>query len=175
MILDVIKISAILYTGNKIYNIIEKNDNTKKIEEKKNDVTPYNIDIDTKLKILDSSKISDPLVAPERRLEKDKYGKYPLLINERTRGDPDNYQLVGLLYNKDINKYYQLFGRKTYPGSNEWEYYIRGKDDGGLDIKFPLNTNQEIYDGTTLDIPIDNNIFNVKIYNYDKPRYIPYV
>ena len=71
---------------------------------------------------------------------------------------------------------YQLFGRRTYPGSYEWEYYIRGRDAGGLDIKFPiqLNNKEEIRDGMNITIPIDKNTFTVSIYNYSTPRYNPF-
>ena len=73
-----------------------------------------------------------------------------------------------------MNKNYQLFGRRIYPGAYEWEYYIRGKDVGGLDFKFPIDSKQELMDGSSINVPIDNNVYQVKIYNYDQPRYNPY-
>jgi len=92
----------------------------------------------------------------------------------RTRGEPDNYQLIGLLYNDSVDKYYQLYGRRTYLGSPEWEHYIRGKDEGGLDIKFPISNNkQEIMNGTSMKIPLDDLTYQVKIYDFDQPRYDP--
>ena len=97
------------------------------------------------------------------------------MYNIKTRGEPDEYQLIGLLYNSIINKNYQLYGRRIYPGAFEWEYYIRGRDIGGLDIKFPINNKQEIYDDTILNIPLDNIDFRVKIYKYDTPRYNPFL
>ena len=97
-------------------------------------------------------------------------------INEYTRGEPENYQVVGLLHKEGFDKKYQLFGRRVYPGSPDWEYFIGGRDSGGLDYKYPLETiRQEIYDGTTISNPMDGDTYNVKIYNYDKPRYIPYI
>ncbi len=96
-------------------------------------------------------------------------------INEHTRGEPENYQVVGLLYKEGVDKKYQLFGRRVYPGSPDWEYYIGGRDSGGLDYKFPLDTKEEIHDGKTIINHMDGETYNVKIYNFDKPRYIPYI
>jgi hypothetical protein len=119
--------------------------------------------------------VEDPLTPPDRSVEERQLPMPNYYFQERTRGEPDDYQLVGLLYNNNVNKTYQLFGRRTYPGSYEWEYYIRGKDVGGLDYKFSIGlpNNQEIQDGTVLNIPIDSNPYNVTIYNYDYYRYIP--
>jgi hypothetical protein len=88
----------------------------------------------------------------------------------------NDYQVVGLLYNTELNKNYQLYGRRVYPGSYEWEYYILGKDVGGLEIKLPiqLNNKEEIRDGMVITIPIDKNSYTVSIYNYSTPRYNPF-
>jgi hypothetical protein len=128
------------------------------------------------LKNRDENAVYNPLAPPEQRVEERQYPYPNTQFWERTRGDPDDYQLVGLLYNTDINKNYQLYGRRVYPGSYEWEYYIRGKDVGGLDFKFPiqLNNKEEIRDGMVITLPIDKNTFNVSIYNYDLPRYNPF-
>ena len=104
----------------------------------------------------------NPYNAPERLPP---INNSSIVFNEKTRGE-ESYQLVGLLYNNDVNKNYQLFGRRTYPRSNEWEYYILGKDEGGLEIKFPLDTKQEIYNNTQVNIPLYNSNFTVKIYDY---------
>ena len=125
----------------------------------------------------DANVLNNPLVAPEQRHEGRNYVKIEkaMMINEHTRGEPENYQVVGLLYKDGADKKYQLFGRRVYPGSPDWEYFIGGRDSGGLDYKYPLDTRQEIYDGTTITNPMDGETYNVKIYNYDKPRYIPYI
>ena len=130
-----------------------------------------------RLKRRDRKAVEDELSPPEQRVEAQQYIDMEpdnLRVNIRTRGEPDDYQMVGLLYNKDMNKNYQLFGRRTYPGSYEWEYYIRGRDVGGLDFKFPIDSKQELMDGTSINLPIDNSTYQLKIYNYDQPRYIPY-
>jgi hypothetical protein len=128
------------------------------------------------LKNRDTNAVYNPLAPPEQRVESRQYPAPKNVFWQKTRGDPDDYQLVGLLYNTDINKNYQLYGRRVYPGSYEWEYYIRGMDAGGLDFKFPiqLKNKEEIRDGIQLTVPIDKNIYNVSIYNYDVPRYNPF-
>ena len=130
-----------------------------------------------RLKRRDRKAVEDELSPPEQRVEAQQYIDFDtdnLRVNIRTRGEPDNYQMVGLLYNKDMNKNYQLFGRRIYPGAYEWEYYIRGRDAGGLDFKFPIDSKQELMDGSSINLPIDNNTYQLKIYNYDQPRYNPY-
>jgi hypothetical protein len=128
------------------------------------------------LKNRDAEAVYNPLKPPEQRMESRQYPYPQNLFLERTRGEPDDYQLVGLLYNTDVNKNYQLYGRRVYPGSYEWEYYILGKDLGGLEFKYPIqiNNKEEIRDGMTLTLPIDKNTYTVSIYNYDQPRYNPF-
>ncbi len=135
------------------------------------DTTDYSLRY--QLKNRDRSVVEDTLVAPEKRVERHQYTS--LKLYENTRGDPDDYQLLGVLFNNTVNKTYQLFGRRTYPGSPLFEYYYRGRDSGGLDFKFPLSRNQEIYDGDTIILPTDNIQFEVKIYPNDLPRYNPFI
>ena len=129
------------------------------------------------LKMRDMDAIYDPLAPPEQRMEYDQYIYPNVRYNIKTRGEPDDYQLVGLLYNQLVNKNYQLYGRRLYPGAYEWEYYIRSKDIGGLEIKFPIHHyhKNEIYDDTILRIPLDDLEYRVKIYKYDQPRYNPFI
>ncbi len=135
------------------------------------DTTDYSLRY--QLKNRDRSVVEDTLVAPEKRVERHQYTS--LKLYENTRGDPDDYQLLGVLFNNTVNKTYQLFGRRTYPGSPLFEYYYRGRDSGGLDFKFPLSRNEEIYDGDSIILPTDNIQFEVKIYPNDLPRYNPFV
>ena len=130
-------------------------------------------DIDLKYRIInrDTNVVDDPLTAPERRVETSQYQK--LKVNEYTRGSPDSYQLLGVLSNKEANKVYQLFGRRTYPGSYDWEYYVRGNDSDDFEFKYPIDTKNEIYDGSTMVLPISDHVFTVKIYDFDRPRYNP--
>ena len=50
--------------------------------------------------------------------------KSNLPINIRTRGEPYEYQNIGTLTNASgTNDVKPLYGRRTYRGSNEWNYY----------------------------------------------------
>jgi len=137
------------------------------------------------IKKRDMKALYDPLTPPEQRVEQQEFiykdNENRLDVNISTHGYPDNYQMMGLL-SKDIptdnmsDKHYLLFGRRTYPYSPQWEYYIMGKDNGGLEYKFPLNTNnQEILDNTSIMVPIENTMYRVKLYNYDQYKYNPFV
>ena len=180
---DVINIMLALFLCQQLYVYIHNNSQNEETLSKTNDENTL-LNINNKiqeilkqlfLKNRDADAVYNPLAPPEQRMEARQY-PYNNKFWERTRGDPDDYQLVGLLYNTDLNKNYQLYGRRVYPGSYEWEYYIRGKDVGGLDFKFPiqLNNKEEIRDGMQLNVPIDKNIYNVSIYDYDLPRYNPF-
>lgn len=167
---------------NNTNNLVENNVVENKIVENNENNTIDNLDIESRdyvltnqLNIRDQNVVQNPLTAPEKRVGKHQYTT--LKLYEKTRGDPDNYQLLGILYNDELNKTYQLFGRQTYPGSPQYEYYYRGRDAGGLDFKFPLATQngKEIYDNDVLSLPTDNNNFTVKIYPNDLPRYNPIV
>ena len=109
---------------------------------------------------------------------------YDNTINLPTRGYPTNYQLLGILYNNNIDIAYNLYGRQTYLGSNEYEYYIHAIINNN-DIKIPLDIKKEIYDNQEINLnkSIKNNILNnnndnifkVKLYEYNTPKYIPYI
>jgi hypothetical protein len=183
MIHDIINVLLTLFLCQQlIAYLMKKNKNGETlVENDDNKLLQFNNKIEELLKQIflkyrDENVVYNPLSAPEQRVESRQYPYPKNVFWERSRGEPDDYQLVGLLYNTDVNKNYQLYGRRVYPGSYEWEYYIRGKDVGGLDIKLPiqLNNKEEIRDGTQLTIPIDKNIFTVSIYNYDQPRYNPF-
>jgi hypothetical protein len=128
----------------------------------------------------DRTILYDPLTAPERRVD---IREYPLPIiqeiNIPTRGYQDNYQLVGLLSRSVDEKILQLFGRPTYPGSNQYEYYVTTESNGFAN-KIPIETKgkREIEDGTYIKVPVfdeSKGDFQVKLYNYNTPRYNPYV
>jgi len=129
----------------------------------------------------DKRVVYDPLTAPERRYEYNYQRMYkPLQLgyfNYPTRGLPDPYQMVGYLSRNTDEKFVQLYGRPTYPGSNLWEYYV-GIEQNGYLQKIPIsNRNREINDGDTITVPgmdPSKGQFTVKIYNYDTPRYNPY-
>jgi hypothetical protein len=141
----------------------------------------YNFPLFRYLENRDRRVLYDPLVAPERRPPINQY-PYPLvyknLINYPTRGYPENYQELGLAIRKEDEKYLQLFGRPTFPGSNQWEYYVRAEKDGYVN-KIPINTRnkKELYDGDTIDVigmNQEKGKFIIKLFDYNTPRYNPY-
>tara|TARA_B100001123_G_C15192613_1_gene980025 strand:+ start:585 stop:1169 length:585 start_codon:yes stop_codon:yes gene_type:complete len=188
-VFDILNILLVIYILCFVFKNNDTLSNFTKIKKTKVIKTVDNSNIDNSQKEIDNAilqkrlqnrdanVLNNPLVAPEQRHEGRNYVKIEkaMMINEHTRGEPENYQVVGLLYKDGADKKYQLFGRRIYPGSPDWEYFIGGRDSGGLDYKYPLDTRQEIYDGTTITNPMDGETYNVKIYNYDKPRYIPYI
>lgn len=133
-----------------------------------------------KLDIRDRRVINDQLTAPERRVD---VRQYPRVINDliniSTRGYPDNYQLLGIVSRKSDEKILQLYGRQIYPNSNQYEYYVITENNGFMN-KIPIGKkgNREIEDGDIIIIDeFDKNkgSFQVKLYNYNTPRYNPYI
>ena len=100
-------------------------------------------------------------------------------INIRTRGVED-YRQLGILSGKN-GKVLPLYGRRTYIGSNRWNYFTQANDH--LALKIPLSSNNrdcdshtgcdELYDNDNLNLPMYNDNFSVKLYD-NTPRYIPY-
>lgn len=139
--------------------------------------TQTNVSLQKLLENRDASILYDPLIAPEKRVS---YDQYPLYTNNQinipTRGYPDNYQLLGLLYKKNDNKILQLFGRATFPGSNQYEYYAITEQYGFMN-KIPLEEKKEIFDGDLIKVSMidDKESFHVKLYNNNTPRYNPLI
>ena len=115
-------------------------------------------------------------------------------INIPTRGEQPEIQQVGILSKIGIDNSNQkpgdndktavlpLLGAPTYRGSNRWIYWTA--TDKYNQIKIPISNKgrpcentgcEEIYDGDQINVPELNGIFNVKLYNNSKLRYIPYV
>jgi hypothetical protein len=79
---------------------------------------------------------------------------------------------------KNDEKILQLFGRPTFSGSTQWEYYVRSEKEGFVN-KIPIQTKnqREIQEGDEVNIPgmnSENGKFNVTLFNYNTPRYNPY-
>lgn len=180
MIHDIINIGLTLFMGQQAFLYFTNKETMEKLSDEKECECTCKDDNGAKkvyLKNRDLRALNDPLYPPERRVEAQQYPYPNTRFGERTRGEADEYQLIGLLYNTTVNRNYQLFGRRTYPGASEWEYYITGKDANSMEFKYPITApnKQEIMDGTTITIPIDTNTYNVSIYNYDTYKYNPYV
>ena len=59
-------------------------------------------------------------------------------FNIKTRGPPEEYDMVGFLQDPDdSNKLQQLYGRRTYPNSNLWNYFV--KSDQYHQIPIPVS------------------------------------
>ena len=59
-------------------------------------------------------------------------------FNYPTRGPPEEYDMVGFLQDPDdTNKLQQLYGRRTYPNSNNWNYFV--KSDQYHQIPIPVS------------------------------------
>ena len=105
-----------------------------------------------------------------------------LPINIKTRGYGGDYQQMGVLYSGETRL--PLYGRQTYQGSNQWNYYT--STDSNQSIKLPINKSNakctdergcpEISNGESVSVSTyDAQDFKAEIYSNDGPRYIPYV
>ena len=102
-------------------------------------------------------------------------------MNIATRGAPRDYETVGYLKNEEDSSMQKLFGRETYPGSNNWNYFAMSDD--YHQIAIPLNIGnkdctkengcKEIYDNENLTIDGKEN--KATIYEINPYRYSPYV
>lgn len=136
-------------------------------------------------------RIINPLLPPERSYE----NTYGLPVNIPSRGFSGGFQQVGYLYKKDVanlevpvgqdpnSVIIPLYGRPLWPGANKWNYYLNSDKFHAVKMPFQVQGRQsdddhgvnELNNGDTVDLPAYNGKFEVNIYNYDKPRYIPFV
>ena len=130
----------------------------------------------------DIDVVENKFAPPERRLPRHNYPTESLkrLINVPTRGYPDNYQNVGMLVRKNDEKILKLFGRQKFPGSNQWEYYVLSTQGFESNTKIPLKIpgNKELSNNDVIAVPwLDQSKgkFDVKIFDYDAPRYNPHL
>jgi hypothetical protein len=136
-------------------------------------------------------RIVNPLLPPERSYE----NTYGIPINMPSRGPNLSYQQIGHLYKDEITDSSKqignnsettilpLFSRPTFNGSNRWNYYT--SSDKFQSVKLPISIDgrkctddlgcKELMNGDVVNIPSYNGQFKVEIYDYDKPRYIPFV
>ena len=142
----------------------------------------------------------NPLLPPERRniyIDNNPYeiAQPGLPINVPTRGYSGGITQIGALYKEDISNEGQktgnnsetiilpLFGQPTHNGSNKWLYYTTS--DKFNQVKLPItNKNRscsgdhgcdELYENDIVSVPAYNGNFKVVKYEFDKPRYIPYI
>ena len=152
---------------------------------------PNNISYGEYEYVKNMERVINPLLPPERSYN----NTYGIPINIPSRGPFQSYQQIGTLYKENIenpgvmpgnnneSNILPLFGRPTYPGSNRWNYYT--SSDKFQSVKLPISMDgrkctddlgcNELRDGDMVVIPSYNGRFKVEIYDFDKPRYIPYV
>ncbi len=165
-------------TNNTNNNTTNTNNNTTNTNNNTNTTDTNNMDFILSLPITkyienrDRSIMYDPLVEPTRRYSN--ASNYKNLINIPTRGYPDEYQLIGLLSRTTDEKLIQLFGRPKYRGANTWEYYALSNEHGA-NIKIPIRSkgDREFENGQQIHIHEFKGDFQVRLYDYNTPRYIP--
>tara|TARA_B100002051_G_C16724115_1_gene634265 strand:- start:84 stop:626 length:543 start_codon:yes stop_codon:yes gene_type:complete len=159
-----------------ILYLYEKNFHTTKVKKiyKNQPVKKEYILINNNIKRVEDNQYNDNMDGPGR----DFYSKR---INIRTRGQPDEYQTVGILKESTSGEVLPLMGRRTYPGSNHWNYFTM--TDSHLKTEIPVKINNknctddigcsEIQSKET--ISLFNKNYDVELYPYNKLRYIPYI
>jgi hypothetical protein len=139
------------------------------------------------LRMLVNTRLTDPLMYPEKR------GNFPyvdegVIINQNPRAFPgitnpeyQVYQQLGIMINNDNPDkpmIIPLFGKKKYPDRDIYKYYT-SIDNYNSSVKIPIekkqNKNEPLYTGDSITIPQFNKEFKITIYDYDEPKYIPYV
>lgn len=136
-------------------------------------------------------RIINPLLPPERSY----VNTYGIPTNIPSRGFSGGYQQVGSLHktsvsdtstepgNNNKSVILPLFGQPTYPGSNKWNYYTTTDKNAMVKMTFKVGNKDsddrhgvnEIMTGDKVQIPEYNGDFDVKVYQFDQPRYIPFV
>jgi len=134
-----------------------------------------------------TKRITHPLYPPEKTygdvISTPGANRVPgLPINIKTRGYGGDYQQIGVLFDGS-NTRLPLYGRQTYRGSNQWNYYT--STDSNQSIKLPINTGSakctdergcpEINEGANITVATYTAPFKAEIYSNDGPRYIPYI
>ena len=104
-------------------------------------------------------------------------------INVPTRGEPPEYQQVGILKGEGEDNIKPLYGRQTYRGSNQWNYFT--SLDSHLSTKVPVYVDNndcteergcnEIYKNDNVQFGENGATYSASIYNTKAPRYIPYI
>jgi len=140
-----------------------------------------NIINDRKPEIIKERKVIEE---PKRQYDSRYYPRRDMRINIPTRGEPPSYQQVGILTDENNPENIKpLYGRQTYRGSNQWNYFT--SLDSHLATKIPIYTGdkdcteergcQEINKNDTLNIGDPGKQYKANIYQTQAPRYIPYV
>jgi len=125
--------------------------------------------------IIDRDDVQQYRRGPEREYN----GGRGLPINIRTRGEPSEYQNIGILNGSDTNDVKPLYGRRVFRGSNLWNYYTLLNNH--IQVKLPITKSNncldergcsEIMNGDNIDV---NGVsYTATLYPYSDFRYLPY-
>jgi hypothetical protein len=159
----------------------ESSDEETSDEQTKDRPIHINIINDRKPEIIQERKVIEE---PKRHYDSRYYPRRDMRINIPTRGEPPSYQQVGILTDENNPENIKpLYGRQTYRGSNQWNYFT--SLDSHLATKIPIYTGdkdcteergcQEINKNDTLNIGDPGKQYKANIYQTQAPRYIPYV
>lgn len=128
------------------------------------------------------SSDEEEIIEPRKHYDSRFYPRKRMAINVPTRGEPPSYQQVGYLTGEGEENIKPLFGRQTYRGSNQWNYFT--SLDSHLATKIPVfMDNQDCTDergcreldkGSSVSMGQDGNTYNASIYGNVGPRYLPY-
>lgn len=138
-------------------------------------------DLDIKIFSI-SDDYEEELEEPKRYYDSKYTTRKRMRINVPTRGEPPEYQQVGILTDTDNPENIKpLYGRQTYRGSGQWNYFTSLDSHLATKIPVELDNNdctdergcKEIYKNDTLTVNGDNE-YRVNIYQTYAPRYIPY-
>ena len=120
---------------------------------------------------------------PLRYYDSKYYPRKRMDINIPTRGEPPEYQQVGILKGDTEDSIKPLYGRITYRGSNQWNYFT--SLDSHLATKVPVYFNnsdctdergcKEINKNDNVQFGENGQTYSASIYNTRAPRYIPYI
>lgn len=120
---------------------------------------------------------------PRRHYDSKFISRKGMAINIPTRGEPPEYQQVGIIKGNGEENIKPLYGRQTYRGSNQWNYFT--SLDSHLATKIPIYQNgtdctdergcKELNKGDTLLMGEEGPQYTASIYGTIAPRYIPEV
>ena len=120
---------------------------------------------------------------PKRYYDSRYHTRNKMRINVPTRGEPPSYQQVGILTDlTNPENIKPLYGRQTYNGSGQWNYFTSLDSHLATKIPIELDNNdctdergcKEIYKNDTLNIGSGGPDYKANIYQTHAPRYIPY-
>ena len=129
----------------------------------------------------DSEDEDDDIPSEPSRYYDSKYTtRQQMRINVPTRGEPPSYQQVGILTDTvDSENVKPLYGRQTYRGSNQWNYFT--SLDSHLATKIPITIDEndctdergciELNKNDT--IHVNTKDYNIDLYKFNTPRYMP--